>query len=436
MQYCLIPAIDSLYRNLNRLILGIILFFISYPRTWSLYLLGSWLFLNFILWMKNPEKNANDFLSKLWILLPLVFYFFIQLANIFLRRDDLKNIETQLMFFLVPFLGSPFFNMKDFKNNINKIFKFYIYGLFSVSVILLMIAIICFIKFYNIENNFFENFKSNVRCFFYVDFSRFEHPTYLSMKVIWALLLIAFFMYRSMRKLLVGFTFFLFTVIIFLLASKAGIIILTIIILWLLFSYINKKIRKDFFRYLIFLFITSAIFISAFRIAREISRINIFINQLKSGFSQSEVNWKNLDQRTREWYCAIQLIKEKPIFGHGIEKVEDRMVEEYLKNRWVEEASLRYNAHNQFLETQMTYGIPGTLSLLWMLFTPIIFRKRLMYPKLATAFVLMMTFFLMFESMFVRQWGIMFFTLFYCILLIPSKELEAVPLNYTALKNQ
>jgi len=436
MQYCLIPAIDSLYRNLNRLILGIILFFISYPRTWSLYLLGSWLFLNFILWMKNPEKNANDFLSKLWILLPLVFYFFIQLANIFLRRDDLKNIETQLMFFLVPFLGSPFFNMKDFKNNINKIFKFYIYGLFSVSVILLMIAIICFIKFYNIENNFFENFKSNVRCFFYVDFSRFEHPTYLSMKVIWALLLIAFFMYRSMRKLLVGFTFFLFTVIIFLLASKAGIIILTIIILWLLFSYINKKIRKDFFRYLIFLFITSAIFISAFRIAREISRINIFINQLKSGFSQSEVNWKNLDQRTREWYCAIQLIKEKPIFGHGIEKVEDRMVEEYLKNRWVEEASLRYNAHNQFLETQMTYGIPGTLSLLWMLFTPIIFRKRLMYPKLATAFVLMMTFFLMFESMFVRQWGIMFFTLFYCILVIPSKELEAVPLNYTALKNQ
>jgi len=416
--------------------LGIILFFISYPRTWSLYLLGSWLFLNFILWMKNPEKNANDFLSKLWILLPLVFYFFIQLANIFLRRDDLKNIETQLMFFLVPFLGSPFFNMKDFKNNINKIFKFYIYGLFSVSVILLMIAIICFIKFYNIENNFFENFKSNVRCFFYVDFSRFEHPTYLSMKVIWALLLIAFFMYRSMRKLLVGFTFFLFTVIIFLLASKAGIIILTIIILWLLFSYINKKIRKDFFRYLIFLFITSAIFISAFRIAREISRINIFINQLKSGFSQSEVNWKNLDQRTREWYCAIQLIKEKPIFGHGIEKVEDRMVEEYLKNRWVEEASLRYNAHNQFLETQMTYGIPGTLSLLWMLFTPIIFRKRLMYPKLATAFVLMMTFFLMFESMFVRQWGIMFFTLFYCILVIPSKELEAVPLNYTALKNQ
>jgi len=48
----------------------------------------------------------------------------------------------------------------------------------------------------------------------------------------------------------------------------------------------------------------------------------------------------------------------------------------------------------------------------------------------------MMTFFLMFESMFVRQWGIMFFTLFYCILLIPSKELEAVPVNYTALKNQ
>jgi len=436
MQYCLIPAIDSLYRNLNRLILGIILFFISYPRTWSLYLLGSWLFLNFILWIKNPKKVANDFLCKLWVLLPLVIYFFIQLANIFFRRDNLKNIETQLMFFLVPVLGSPFFQSIFFKDNINRILKFYVYGLISISLILLIIAIGNFIKFYNIETSFIENLKTNSKYFFSVDFSRLEHPSYLGMKLIWALLLIAFFIYHSMRKLLVGFTFFLFTIIIFLLASKAGIIMLTILFLWLLFSYINDKIKIVFYRYLIFLFIAIVLFISAFRIAREISRINIFINQLKSGFSQSEINWKNLDQRTREWYCAIQLIKEKPIFGHGIEKVEDRMVEEYLKNRWEEEARVRYNAHNQFLETQMTYGIPGTLSLLWMLFTPLIFRKRLMYPKLATAFVLMMTFFLMFESMFVRQWGIMFFTLFYCILLIPSKELEAVPVNYTALKNQ
>ena len=112
------------------------------------------------------------------------------------------------------------------------------------------------------------------------------------------------------------------------------------------------------------------------------------------------------------------------------------MVEEYLKNGWVEEARLRLNAHNQFLETQMTFGIPGTLSLLWMLFTPLIFRKRLMYSKLATAFVLMMTFFLMFESMFVRQWGIMFFTLFYCILVIPPKDKNDVQLNHFALKNQ
>lgn len=412
------------------------LIIISFPRTWSLYSLGIWMFLGFIYWITSYRENIRELLTLKILILPPIIFFIVQLINIIIRKENIRNIESQLMFFLVPLFGFPLFRDRLFyKKNIS-LFRAFIWGIFSVLVILVLLALICLNNRYNSEHNFFENLKINSKCFFSIDFSRFEHPSYLGVKIIWSIIIINLLLRQSLNKLIYGLIISFFTVIIFLLASKAGIIMLTVLFLWLLFSYINDKIKIVFYRYLIFLFIAIFLFISAFRIAREISRINIFINQLKSGFSQTEVNWKNLDQRTREWYCAIQLIKEKPIFGHGIEKVEDRMVEEYLKNRWVEEASLRYNAHNQFLETQMTYGIPGTLALLWMLFTPLIFRKRLMYPKLATAFVLMMTFFLMFESMFVRQWGIMFFTLFYCILVIPSKELEAIPVNYTALKNQ
>jgi len=51
-----------------------------------------------------------------------------------------------------------------------------------------------------------------------------------------------------------------------------------------------------------------------------------------------------------------------------------------------------------------------------MLLTPLFLGRKLKYPNLASAFVVMISFFLVFESMFNRQWGIMFFILFYFIL--------------------
>ena len=121
---------------------------------------------------------------------------------------------------------------------------------------------------------------------------------------------------------------------------------------------------------------------------------------------------------------AIQIIKEKPVTGAGYYLIKDEMLDKYIENKFFEEALLQMNAHNQFLEAQMTFGVFGTLSLLLMLLAPLIFRKRLRYPHLMTGFILMISFFLLFESMFNRQWGIMFFLLFYFILGIQNPETE------------
>lgn len=403
-------------------ILSLTLFIISFPRTWSLYTLGFFLFLSFIYWILFYIKYVKEFVSLSLLILPSVIFFFLQLINIILRKENIINIESQLMFFLVPLLGFPFFQNEFIEERKGFFFSSFIYGIFTISFILIILALICFKNKFNPEVNYLENLKANSHCFFSVDFSKFEHPTYLGMKIIWSIMLMNFLFRQAFNVLLRGLILLFFAIIIFLLASKAGILMLTILIIFYLYNFINKNFKNKVFKYLVSIFLTLFLFVFIFSISKEIFRINIFINELETGFSQSEIDWKNLDQRTREWHCALQLIKEKPIFGHGITRVEDRMVEEYLKNGWVEEARLRYNAHNQFLETQMTFGIPGTLSLLWMLFTPLIHRKKLIYPKLATAFVFMMTFFLMFESMFVRQWGIMFFTLFYCMLVFPAKE--------------
>jgi O-antigen ligase len=157
---------------------------------------------------------------------------------------------------------------------------------------------------------------------------------------------------------------------------------------------------------------------------KYIDRINSFIVNTSRGISKEKIDWKNLDQRTREWYTAIQIIKSEPVLGVGIAKIDNRMVAEYRKNGFNDEADLNLNAHNQFLEAQMTFGIAGVISLLWMLLTPVLFRKQIKYPKLAIAFILIISFYLLFESMLNRQWGIMFFLLFYYIEVLSTADSE------------
>ena len=408
------------------------LFLISFPREWSLYALALMLIFSSILWIVAFRNIFNIFIHKIYLIIPPVAYFLIYYLNVIFQGCNLKLLEKSLMFLLVPFIGFSVISKISFNDRrLITLFKVFISGIILVLVYLTVLTSIELIN--NIGKNvtFSEYIKSNNERTFSLGFSIFEHPTYLSMKITWAMLLVIYFFYEKKYILLLIASFSIFSISIFLLASKSGIIMWLMLILFFIVLYLGRKIDSSLFKYFAIVFISIPLITLSIGIAKDIVRINVFINEIKSGVTKEEVDWKNLDQRTREWYCAFQLIKEKPLFGHGIGRVEDRMVEEYLKNGWEEEARLRLNAHNQYLETQMTFGIPGTLSLIWMLLNPLIFRKRLKYPRLATAFVIMMSYFLLFESMFVRQWGIMFFILFYCIFMFSEKDEKD---NQTGLK--
>ncbi|MBN2633345.1 MAG: hypothetical protein JXR66_07315, partial [Bacteroidales bacterium] len=80
----------------------------------------------------------------------------------------------------------------------------------------------------------------------------------------------------------------------------------------------------------------------------------------------------------------------------------------------------RLNTHNQFLEAQMTFGVAGTVVLLLLLFLPVFFRNRMIYPQALLALISLTVCFLLIESMFNRQWGIMFFLLFVNLLALKN----------------
>jgi O-antigen ligase len=325
------------------------------------------------------------------------------------------------MFLLVPLLGFPIFFCDYSKSRLSVLFSGFIFGIVLISVFLT--GRICF----NIYNNHPDNIplfswlNEHQQEYTSIGFSVLEHPTYLALKINWILVVLILFsqIQRFTMKISIPIIMLL-TLTLFILASKAGLLFWFILVL----IYFTKNLKKGSNPILYFILIPAFILVTFYSVT-EIQRIEKFISEIKSDLSGPQIDWKNIDQRTREWYSAVQVIKERPVLGAGLLKVEDMMVEEYLKNGFKDEALLRLNAHNQFLEAQMTFGIAGTISLFWMLIVPLVFRKRLKYPGLTVVFISLISFYLLFESMFNRQWGIMFFILFYSILIISSNKIPS-----------
>ncbi|HPM02957.1 MAG TPA: O-antigen ligase family protein [Candidatus Cloacimonadota bacterium] len=242
----------------------------------------------------------------------------------------------------------------------------------------------------------------------------------MALKINWALILILFFnRLTSLKPVYIFVITFLFSVTLFFVASKAGLSIWFIIVLAFLVVNLRRGIRNK----ILYFGVIIAFILAALSLSIRIQRISNYLLTTKSRIASENYEWRNLDQRTREWYSAIQVIREKPVFGTGLSKAEERLVEEYVKNGFNDEAALRLNAHNQFLEAQMTFGISGTLSLLWMLLTPMFLGRKLKYFSLVASLIVLISFFLLIESMFNRQWGIMFFMIFYFLCVLGIKKI-------------
>jgi O-antigen ligase len=402
------------------------LFLLSFPRSWSLYPLGTMLFTGLVIWVIDFGNIFRRFVKIWYLVIPSVIYFIIHLISVLSQADRLSVLEDRLMFLLVPLLGFPVFTSKYAGDKITALFSGYILGIIGISIFLMIRVTWMICSDFPGGIAFFTWLNQDKVSYFSIGFSVLEHPTYLALKINWALILLLFFSRLTSFK--PGYIFVIALLLsgtLLFVASKAGLIIWFIVILVFLITNIKKGIRNK----ILYTGVIAAFILAAVPLSMRIQRISDYLSTTKSRIASENLEWKNLDQRTREWYSAIQVIREKPVFGTGLSKAEDRLVEEYVKNGFNEEAALRMNAHNQFLQAQMTFGIAGTLSLFLMLLTPLFLGKKLEFPHLAAAFVVMISFFLVFESMFNRQWGIMFFILFYFIITTGAEINNAVPYN-------
>jgi len=118
-------------------------------------------------------------------------------------------------------------------------------------------------------------------------------------------------------------------------------------------------------------------------------------------------NHKRMDKKSLEgesrlflWQSGVSVIKEKPIFGHGISDAQEAFdvaraqyqTEEYRLN-WINSKHL--DSHDQYLQTTMEFGIPGLLILLFLYIFPIFIVE-----KNRRLFAILMLFLCAYQSVF------------------------------------
>jgi O-antigen ligase len=132
--------------------------------------------------------------------------------------------------------------------------------------------------------------------------------------------------------------------------------------------------------------------------------------------------------RLMAWKASAAVISRNPVFGTGTGDVKDELMKEYLAGGYDLLYKQKVNAHNQFLQTTATLGIPGLLLLCGIILAMAIksIRNR---DLLLMCFLIIVIVNAMVESFIEVQAGVIFFAFFYGILNSDDRAEELIPVS-------
>lgn len=235
-------------------------------------------------------------------------------------------------------------------------------------------------------------------------------PTYFTMFCNWAFFITLRTSYLS-PALKAVFAVYL-AVFIFLLSTTVGIVSLVVITtLWLQTTAYRKTSR-----YVIGLALVIGLVIGLSKLSSGTNRAVLDKHE------QYGDHVNSISARLVIWSYAWETIKRKPIIGYGLGGGQRALEQTYQRNgfAWGTRASL--NAHSEFLSTFLDLGILGVFTVSVMLLLPLVHAIRAK-DFMTLAFIAMMFVFFCFESVLLRQKGIVFFSFFYSVLFaaLPTK---------------
>ncbi|MBC5774893.1 O-antigen ligase family protein [Pontibacter sp. KCTC 32443] len=244
------------------------------------------------------------------------------------------------------------------------------------------------------------------------------HPTYFSLYILFSLVFLFYTLlksYRAQEKMdwkKGGMVFLLlfFSGFLFLLSSRIAIVMYVLCLISMPVAVFYKRLNKV----KLIALIASLILVTSILVAQIPVVQHRFLSDLKM-FTEGTVAdnpGTGMYQRLNIWRTSVTLIKAEPLTGVGTGDAQLAFDAEYAR-LCLELCGL--NAHNQFLQTAITLGLPAMLLLLLFFIVP--FRFALRDRDILYAYFLLLVFTAsLTEAMLQRHKGIVFYALFNALL--------------------
>lgn len=260
---------------------------------------------------------------------------------------------------------------------------------------------------HEIANSVVDENSVGIMHFLGARFSYNMHPSYFTLYL--DLCLLFLFLNEAVQhwlgKKIVFVVSGIFTLGIFLLASKAGILCTLLIYAYLAYNLVVTERKWKQASLLLVAFGT--IFFTVLLVVPELGKR---FTEMSSSFSEGKLNStaaKSSGLRMLVWHASFELIEENPILGVGIEHTHDAQVRKYAQLGYEGAEKYELNSHNQFLQTAVMAGLVGLFILLIWLGSVI---KHFFFTKnnVAILFILLVAFNLQVEAMLEAQTGVLF----------------------------
>lgn len=312
------------------------------------------------------------------------------------------NLEVKLSFLAFPiaFTGFKFLNRTNYENTL----KAFLIGTILAGVICLAQSAYSVLI---LDKSYYYFLTSR--------FSVIVHPSYFSMYLIFAILILTelewplFKNENKTRNVLNGVSLLFLTVCVVLSGSKIGMISWLAIIVWITWRLIREFENK--WIPIVGLIVISSIIGIVFQSAPLLQKRIMNVLKVAQGENVAPDASESTAVRTLVYTSAWEVIANQPWYGQGTGDFQDALDAEY-KSKGYEAASIRHlNAHNQFLQTWITLGIPGFTTLCG-IFILLFQRASRQQNKLFIGFALLFLLISLTESSLHMQAGVVFFAFF------------------------
>jgi O-antigen ligase len=289
----------------------------------------------------------------------------------------------------------------------------FVFGCLATGIFCLLVATYQFFVFNDLTFLFYHNLSQLAGM----------HAIYLAMFLCFSIVILLFFLHEKRNTLSVNQKVVLYLgislciVLIFLLSGRTHIILLVI---GATGYFIYRFSRK----YNAVIGILAAVIISMLLVGLALllpsnrERFKEAINY-KDQYSL-EKKWGEQQMRPLMWACAWELIHKSPVTGVGTGDGQDDLEQCYINNEYVSLTyfvGVRFNAHNQYLETAVELGLIGLLVFVSCLVYAVAYAintKNTLY----LIFIIIFSFSCATESLLERQSGVIFFAFFNSFLFI------------------